>query len=160
MLREHHVTSPIEVIPTGVDLRRFAHAKGARARRALKLPREAFVVGHVGRLAPEKNLSFLAKAVAQFLRSEPKAHFLVVGSGPSQEEIEHHFDEDDLRSRLHIAGTLEGQPLADAYAAMNVFAFASQERDARAWCSPKRWRPACRSWPWTHPECGTLCKTA
>jgi glycosyltransferase involved in cell wall biosynthesis len=126
LLREHQVKSPMEVIPTGVDLRRFAQASGVRARRVLKLPTDAFVVGHVGRLAPEKNLGFLAEAVALFLRREPKARFLIVGSGPGQEDIERHFDDEQLRSRLCIAGTLEGQPLVDAYAAMNVFAFASK----------------------------------
>jgi glycosyltransferase involved in cell wall biosynthesis len=126
LLREHHVQSPIEVIPTGVDLRRFAQADGSRARPALKLPADAIVIGHVGRLAQEKNLGFLAEAVATYLKREPRAWFLVVGSGPAEAEIEQRFSTPDLQPRLRLAGTLEGQALVDAYAAMDVFAFASQ----------------------------------
>src|SRR5262249_33499793 len=36
------------------------------------------------------------------------------------------FQDDGLTERLHLAGTLEGQELADAYHALDVFAFASQ----------------------------------
>jgi glycosyltransferase involved in cell wall biosynthesis len=36
------------------------------------------------------------------------------------------FDQRGLRSQLIMTGKLEGQPLIDAYAAMDVFAFASQ----------------------------------
>ena len=52
-----------------------------RFRAATGIPAEAFVVGHVGRLAPEKNLEVLAKAVAAFLRTRPRAHFVVAGKG-------------------------------------------------------------------------------
>ena len=40
---------------------------------------DALVVGHVGRLAPEKNLDYLARAVGRFLAEHPNAVFLVVG---------------------------------------------------------------------------------
>ncbi|MCB1036875.1 MAG: glycosyltransferase, partial [Acidobacteria bacterium] len=54
LLVERGVEIPIEVIPTGVDLEVFARGDGAAVRRRLKIPQDAFVVGHVGRLAPEK----------------------------------------------------------------------------------------------------------
>lgn len=126
LLHQHNVETPIEVIPTGVDLRRFGNLDGARGRQSHGLPADAWVVGHVGRLAPEKNLNFLARAVIEYLRSDPAAHFLLVGGGPSQEEIEKMFADAALPSRLHLAGTLEGNALADAYASMDVFAFASK----------------------------------
>src|SRR5206468_11692260 len=76
ILRQRGVLAPIEVIPTGVNVDHFAQGAGAAFRRELDIPAEAFVVGHVGRLAPEKNLPFLAQAVAAFLRRQPRAHFL------------------------------------------------------------------------------------
>jgi len=54
------VTVPVTVIPTGVDLKVFAGADGSAYRRAAGIPESAFVVGHVGRLVPEKNVGFLA----------------------------------------------------------------------------------------------------
>jgi glycosyltransferase involved in cell wall biosynthesis len=64
--------------------------------------------------------------VASFLAAHSEAHFLLVGSGPSEQDVRTIFAERDLAERLHLTGTLQGQELADAYHAMNVFAFASR----------------------------------
>ncbi|MDZ7748581.1 MAG: glycosyltransferase [Halofilum sp. (in: g-proteobacteria)] len=52
-------------IPTGVDTAAFAHADGAGFRHERGLPADARVIGHVGRLAREKNLHFLGEAVTR-----------------------------------------------------------------------------------------------
>ncbi|MBN2294509.1 MAG: glycosyltransferase [Pirellulales bacterium] len=126
VLRERGVETPIKVVPTGVDPSNFTQGDSARIREEFRIPASAYVVGHVGRLAPEKNLEFLARAVTKFMRRSKKVHFLVIGSGPSEGEIQHIFIEGHCSSRLHFAGTRQGQDLIDAYHAMDVFAFASQ----------------------------------
>jgi 1,2-diacylglycerol 3-alpha-glucosyltransferase len=127
ILRERGVLAPISVIPTGIDRQAFAQGNGSAARRRYGIPEQAFVVGHVGRLAPEKNLSFLARAVAEYLRQRPKAHFLVVGDGPMREEIRAICRAAGVDNRLHHPEhELEGQHLYDAYRAMNVYAFSSR----------------------------------
>ena len=119
------VVTPIEVLPTGVDVNRFTAGDGQRIRRELDIPEEAFIVGHVGRLAPEKNLEFLGESVARFLQEEQAAHFLVVGTGPSEDQIRQIFTQRGLADRLHLPGSQSGRDLVDAYHAMDVFAFAS-----------------------------------
>ncbi len=126
MLRERGVETHISVVPTGIETNVFRHGEGRGIRAEFGIPAHAYVVGHVGRLAPEKNLPFLAKAVAVFLQSHPDAHFLVVGSGPSEEEIADICMLYGVADRLHLTGTLQDQRLVDAYHAMDVFAFASQ----------------------------------
>jgi glycosyltransferase involved in cell wall biosynthesis len=126
LLRRRGVKVPIEVIPTGVDLGRFGRGDGPSFRTSAAIPQEAYLVGHVGRLAPEKNLEFLARAVAEFLNRRPSSHFLVVGVGPSKAGIERIFEQAGLAARLHIAGILSPEKLADAYHAMDAFAFASR----------------------------------
>jgi glycosyltransferase involved in cell wall biosynthesis len=125
LLLQRGVTTPIAVVPTGVHLERFAQGDGSAFRRQVGIPEEAFVVGHLGRLAPEKNLEFLARAVADFVDRDPHAHFLVIGTGPSEAILRDLFAAADLETRLHIAGILQEQALADALHAMDVFAFAS-----------------------------------
>ena len=125
-LRERRVAAPISVVPTGVRVARFAGGRGRAFRTAMHIPREAFVVGHVGRLAPEKNLRFLADAVAAFLDADASAHFLMVGSGPSEGLIRDVFARRKLAERLHMPGVQRHPLLAGAYAAMDVFAFASK----------------------------------
>ena len=126
ILRQRQVTVPVDVIPTGVSLARFAQGDGAAFRAAVGIPQDAFVVGHLGRLAPEKNIAFLAQAVAAYLRDDSRAHVLVVGCGPSESAIDEAFAAVGLENRLHRAGVLDGTLLASAYHAMDVFAFASK----------------------------------
>jgi 1,2-diacylglycerol 3-alpha-glucosyltransferase len=125
LLVRRGVTVPVEVIPTGVDLRAFEEGDGSACRRAKGIPDDAFVVGHVGRLAPEKNMGFLAEAVAGFLRRTPGARFLLVGEGPSKQEVVATLERRGVSGRVHTAGILRGRELASAYKAMDVFAFAS-----------------------------------
>jgi glycosyltransferase involved in cell wall biosynthesis len=126
VLTQRGVTTTITVIPTGIDLSAFGQGDGGAWRAKLNMLAGAFVVGTVGRLAPEKNLGFLAEAVAAFLLRHSGARFLVVGSGPSRATLEQVFAQHGLEDRLHFTGSLQGQELIDAYHAMDVFAFASQ----------------------------------
>lgn len=127
ILRRRGVVTPITAIPTGIDPDKFGHGDGMAARRLYGIPDDAFVVGHVGRLAAEKNLGFLARAVARFLAQHPEARFLLVGSGPAEEEIERIFHQHQVLDRCHHPqGTLDGEHLTNAYHAMDVFAFASK----------------------------------
>jgi 1,2-diacylglycerol 3-alpha-glucosyltransferase len=125
VLRQRGVETPVSIVPTGVDVQRFGNGDGRRFRRYMGIPQKAFVAGYVGRLAPEKNLSFLAQAMRRYVARRKTAQFLVVGSGPSEGEIREVFDEKGLGGRLCFAGSLDGQDLVDAYHAMDVFVFAS-----------------------------------
>ncbi len=87
ILLERGIDSPIDVLPTGVNLEEFSQGDGYGFRASKGIPQNAFLVGHVGRLAPEKNLGFLVEAVAEFLRNTPRAHFLLVGKGPLESEM-------------------------------------------------------------------------
>lgn len=126
ILLERGVTTPVEVIPTGVDVDRFAEGDGAGFRRAHGIPPDAHVVGHLGRLAKEKNLAFLAGAVGDYLDARPDAHFLVVGDGRFREEMERRLAGRGLGERIHFPGKQTGPDAVDAYHAMDVFAFASK----------------------------------
>ncbi len=126
LIKERGVKAPIAVIPTGVDLHRFDKGEGKRTRATLGIPDGAFVVGHVGRLAPEKNLGFLSEAMAEFLKADSRAHILIAGEGPSKQEIQDILSRHGQSGRLHITGVLGPSELADVYHAMDVFAFASK----------------------------------
>ena len=125
ILRRRGVKAPIEVVPTGIDLKAMARGNSKEFRRRHQIPADAFVVGHAGRLAPEKNLKFLIPCLVDFLKTKPDAHALIVGQGVSVPMIRHSFEQAGLEKRLTMTGFLHDQHLADAYHAMDVFAFAS-----------------------------------
>jgi glycosyltransferase involved in cell wall biosynthesis len=124
LLRERGVTAPIEEIPTGVDLEFFRKGRKKRFLTSHQIPEGEPVMGHVGRLAPEKNLAYLAGALADYLKKN-QGTFLVVGEGPSEEEIRRTFQEEGLEHKLVMAGKKTGRDLSDAYKAMDLFVFAS-----------------------------------
>ena len=125
-IKRRGVTTPVAVIPTGIDVQAFATADGRRFREKMRLPAGAFVLGHVGRLALEKNLGFLAEAVALYLAKNPEARFLLVGDGPWKEELKAVFEKHQVADRLLLAGKRTGRTLREAYRAMDVFVFASK----------------------------------
>jgi len=126
ILRDREVEVRIEVIPTGVDLEAFRKGDRARGRRGAGLPEDAYVVGHVGRLAPEKNLGFLARVLARFAARDKRVRVLIAGAGPSKDAIAQEFEAEGVSDRLAMLGVLDHKALADVYRALDVFAFASQ----------------------------------
>lgn len=120
------VTAPVHVIPTGIDTRLLASGDGTAAREACGLPPDAPVIGHLGRLAEEKNLRYLAVAIGLALRARPEARALIIGDGPARGEMERTFAELGVLPRVVLAGKLTGRRLRDACAAMDLFAFASR----------------------------------
>ncbi len=126
ILHARGVDTPIDIIPTGIDVKKFSQGKGTAMRQSFNIPREAFVIGHVGRLAPEKNLEFLAHAVTEFLKEDQNAHFLLVGKGPCEKVVQEIFHAKGMDARIHCSGVLRDAALANAYHVMDIFAFTSQ----------------------------------
>lgn len=81
-------------------------------------PSGGFIVGYVGRLAPEKQVERMKE-----LCGLPGVTLLIVGDGPSRPELE-----DTFRGYPAVfTGRLEADALADAYAAMDVFVHCGTE---------------------------------
>lgn len=134
LMRRRGVLTPIQVVPTGIDAEAFAQAATPKAgqslRKSLGVPEKALVLGHVGRLAAEKNLVFLCKALAAFVnQAENKArsaYVLIAGQGPMEPRLRRLFTQAGVSDRVHWLGVLQGEALAAAYAAMDLFVFASR----------------------------------
>lgn len=119
------VHRPVHVVPTGINVEEWSCLGPRKVRRGLGIPDDAFVVGYVGRISPEKNLVLLAKAVTLFLRENANAHFLLIGSGPLLNLVKGIFMEAGLESRFHYAGVLEKNRLAQGYHALDAFVVTS-----------------------------------
>ena len=83
--REGRGAANITVVPNGVDLDRFASGSAATARtamrRSLGIPADAFLIGVVARLEPEKGHGYLLNALPAITAVVPHALLLVVGNG-------------------------------------------------------------------------------
>ncbi len=114
-------------MPTGIDCAAIAAGRANRARIRYRFPRHVVVIGHVGRLAEEKNLPYLAASLSLALEQNPTARALIVGEGPARAEMADLFASvgASVAARVVFTGSLSGAALIDAYAAMDVFIFAS-----------------------------------
>ena len=89
-------------------------------RRKLGWSPDDVVVTYVSRLAPEKNVGYLADALAIVAARRPEVRILLVGDGPSRPALEQ-----QIGAFARFAGYRRGEDLADHYAASDIFAFSS-----------------------------------
>jgi len=108
--------------PRGVDGRLFRPDRPGREeiRRALGFGPDDVVIGHVSRLAPEKNATYLADTLQLVGEARPDVRFLFVGDGPARPDLEAR-----MGPNARFVGYRSGEDLADHYAAADLFAFAS-----------------------------------
>jgi glycosyltransferase involved in cell wall biosynthesis len=115
----------IHVLHSGIDLEPFRQAGSREAvRQELGIPPDVPVVGHVGRVAKQKNHDFLLQIAVEFLKLEPQARFLVVGDGPERVRIESMAHEMGLRGKVIFAGGRSDVPRL-MLGAMDVFVLPS-----------------------------------
>ena len=90
---------PFDFVPNAIDLDRFSFREEARQAMRDRLGLgDAFVVGHVGRLVPVKNQSFLLDVFAALKALHPNSRLLLCGDGP---------DEAALRQKARTLGIEE-----------------------------------------------------
>ena len=78
----------VTVVHNAIDLERFSALRpAAAARAALGLPPDAFVVGIVGRLSPQKGHPYLFEAAARLAPEIPELRLLVVGKGHLERKL-------------------------------------------------------------------------
>ena len=114
----------LHVIPNGIDMTRFAPRAEARqrARAALGIPEDAWVIGTVGRLAPEKDQCLLVDAMAPLL--DERRHLVIVGDGPEREALKKAISTTLRAQYVHMPGACSN--VDEILAAFDVFALTSK----------------------------------
>ncbi len=124
VLRKLGVTTHIEVVPNGVDLKTFQAADG-NCRAEFGFNRQDILLVYAGRLAPEKNLEFLLKAFSGVAEAIPQAHLLFVGGGPMEESLQAQAEQSNASRRIHFMGMQPHEAVARCLAMGDVFVTAS-----------------------------------
>jgi glycosyltransferase involved in cell wall biosynthesis len=122
-LMEIGVTAPVEIIPSGIDLKQFnAGKRSDQLRRSCGVRDGERMLLFVSRLAREKNVELLLDAIAF---SDQPVRLAIAGDGPERQALEQRAGEIGVRSRVTFLGTVERQRLPDLYASADAFVFPS-----------------------------------
>ncbi|HKJ38694.1 MAG TPA: glycosyltransferase, partial [Anaerolineales bacterium] len=122
IMRQYGVECPIEVVPNGIDLKRFHNAE--------PLPRADFgftddniLLVYAGRIAPEKNLELLLRAFSGVKDVVPSVHLLVVGGGQKDymDEVTQLTNDLGIQDRVRFAGMVPYEKLPAYLAMCDVF---------------------------------------
>jgi len=126
-LLDYGVTTPLTVLPTGVQRESLGGGDGARFRARHSIAVDRPVLVHVGRIGHEKNLRFLLHAFARVVRALPTALLVVAGEGPARAELQREVGVIGLGDHLLWLGYLDRErELADCYRGGDAFVFTSK----------------------------------
>ena len=120
----------IDIIPSGMDLGRFAPERHpASEREAIRLecgvkPGERVLL-NIGRLAPEKNLSRLLRVFPDLLKVHPEVRFVIIGEGPSRKELAEEAGRLGVGNSVTLTGPKPWDDIDKYYAIGDVFASCS-----------------------------------
>lgn len=121
-LRELGVRAPIAVVPSAIDVERFAGGRrSALVRARLGAPDDAPLALVVSRLAMEKNVELALDALAR----TPELRLAVVGEGPHRAALEERARRLGVGERVRFTGSLARERLPDVYASVDAFVFPS-----------------------------------
>lgn len=127
MLLGYNIKKEISVIPTGLDLSRF----DIRDENRLNEIRARYSVGehplfvYIGRLAKEKSIDVVIKAFSQLIQSGMKAQLLIVGGGPSHDELEDYAKELGVLEFISFVGPVDAKEVINYYHIADAFISAS-----------------------------------
>ncbi|WP_210608814.1 glycosyltransferase family 1 protein [Priestia flexa] len=113
-----------KIINNAIDIQKFTFNDDKRKsiRKELRLE-EGFVIGHVGRLANQKNHLFLIDVFEKVCDKLENAELILVGKGPLEQSILNYINEKGLSNKVKFLGNRSD--VNDIMQAMDVFVFPS-----------------------------------
>lgn len=99
----------MKVIFNGIDMEAVDNAvKSSTVTRAsLHIPEEAYLIGMVGRISPQKAPDIFIRVTASLMHIFPDAWFMIVGDGEQRGDMERMIKENGLDGRFVITGWVD-----------------------------------------------------
>jgi len=123
-MASHGFQKPHRVVPNAVDIARFTPS---HSKKTLKQKHgfSEFTVLYVGRLAKEKSIDVILRAVAQAKKEVPALSVVLTGRGSAEVELRALAKELGIADAVRFLGFVEEKLLPEIYAASEVFVIAS-----------------------------------
>jgi len=126
VLLAYGIKTPIEVIPTGIPLEKFARLDNRPLKTKWDIPERQKILLFVGRLAKEKNIHFLFDAFLKIIKEYPDVHLIMVGGGPEENNLKEQVKTLDLFKNITFTGYLPKEEVEKIFASADIFVFPSK----------------------------------
>lgn len=123
VLRKYGVRKPITPIRNPVLP--FPEVSKTEARARLGIPEDVWMLLYVGRMAPEKNVSVLLKAMPHIVRGCANARLWLVGPGPALDELKAQAATMGLSAWVYFTGPVPRDEVSLYLLAADLFVFPS-----------------------------------
>lgn len=95
----------MKLIFNGIDIKKFKDKDTKyKNRETLEIPREAFVIGMVGRLTKQKSPETFVEISKEIIKDIKNSYFILVGDGELKEEVEKLIKEAGIEDKFMITG--------------------------------------------------------
>lgn len=112
------------VLNNGIDFERFNSLPSMEAERnLLGIPKDALVIGHIGRFEEEKNHKFLLEVFKEIYKLNKNAFLLMIGEGSLKKSIQEDLAKEKLDKNYKILSNRKDVP--EILQSMNCFVFPS-----------------------------------
>lgn len=127
--KQYKFKREVHVIPNGIDLDKFSieninKKELGKIKKQYGIKDTDFVIMYVGRLGPEKNITFLARAQKQIVKKHKNCKLVIVGEGPMKNELEKITS--SIRENVIFTGKIPQSDIQYYYRLADVFATASK----------------------------------
>ena len=121
----------IHIIPTGIEVERFykenVQEKQIKLlKKTLGISRRDFTILFVGRIAEEKNLTFLIESQSEIIKKQNNIKLIIVGDGPDKEKYEKMCIDYGIKDNVIFTGKVSWDEMPYYYHVSDIFATASK----------------------------------
>lgn len=125
--KRRHFRVTVEPLSNGVDLSKFSPGKAPeRIYRKYHLPKNRPIVLYVGRIDPEKSLSYVVSSFAEVVEKIPDAVLVLVGDGTDRQHLMDLAESLGIRKSVIFPGRIMPPDVMQIYRVAKVFATASE----------------------------------
>jgi len=127
ILKAYGITTPTEVIPTGIEPESFVPGDRIAFREKYGIARNQPVLLFVGRVAHEKNIGFLIQVLEAVRKDVADVLFVIAGEGPARQSLKDTVIRLGLDGSARFIGYLDRhKELNSCYCAADLFIFSSR----------------------------------
>ncbi|RHW43977.1 glycosyltransferase family 4 protein [Bombilactobacillus bombi] len=125
-LQGYGIKTPMEIIPTGVDLSEYTRPIDTVAlKQQLNLQDNQPILLTLSRIAHEKKIEILIKSMPKLLNYYPNLVLLIVGGGPDMDDLVELVTKLNLTENVLFVGEVNHEDVAPYYHLANLFVSAS-----------------------------------